>query len=51
MMGDGTPTVAVNVLMRLDEDAYVWQSVRRTAGGVVLPDTDEVVLKRQPATP
>ena len=48
--GDGTPTTSVNVLTRLDDNAYVWQSVRRTAGGIALPDTDEVVLKRQPAT-
>ena len=47
--GDGTLTASVNTLTRLDDDAYVWQSVQRTAGDVELPDTDEVVLKRQPA--
>lgn len=45
--GDGTPTTAVNTLTRLDDNAYVWQSVQRTAGGRSLPDTDEVVLKRR----
>jgi uncharacterized protein (TIGR02246 family) len=45
--GDGTPTVAVNVLTKLDDNAYVWQSMHRSAGGAPLPDTDEVVLKRQ----
>lgn len=44
--GDGVPTAAVNLLTRLDDNAYVWQSVNRTAGGTALPDTDEVVLKR-----
>ena len=45
--GDGMPTVAVNLLTRLDDNAYVWQSIRRTLGGTALPDTDEVVLKRR----
>jgi uncharacterized protein (TIGR02246 family) len=46
LTGDGTPTTAVNRLTKLDENAYVWQSVNRTAGGQSLPDTEEVVLKR-----
>jgi uncharacterized protein (TIGR02246 family) len=46
--GDGLPTVAVNLLTRLDDNAYFWQSVQRTAGETSLPDTDEVVLKRLP---
>lgn len=47
--GDGVPTVAVNVLRRLDDNAYVWQSVQRLLGDSSLPDTDEVVIKRRPA--
>src|SRR5262245_17357768 len=49
VMGDGTETTAVNLLTRLDDSAYAWQSVQRSAGGRALPDTDEVVLKRRPA--
>jgi uncharacterized protein (TIGR02246 family) len=45
--GDGTPTTAVNLLTKLDDNAYVWQSVQRTAEGQSLPDTDEIVLKRK----
>jgi uncharacterized protein (TIGR02246 family) len=45
-LGDGTPTHAVNILMRLDDKAYSWQSVQRTAGDVALPNTEEVILKR-----
>ena len=45
---DGTPTTSVNLLKRLDDNAYVWQSIQRTAGDVALPDTNEVILKRQP---
>ena len=44
--GDGTTTSAVNLLTKLDNNAYVWQSVNRTAGGQSLPDTDEVILRR-----
>ena len=40
-------TTAVNVLTKLDENAYSWQSVQRTAGGVSLPDTEEIILKRR----
>ena len=45
-LGDGTPTHAVNLLTRLDDKAYSWQSVQRTAGDVALPNTEEVILKR-----
>jgi uncharacterized protein (TIGR02246 family) len=45
--GDGTLTSSVNFLRRLDDNAYVWQSIQRNVGGIALPDTDEVVLKRQ----
>jgi uncharacterized protein (TIGR02246 family) len=48
--GEGIPTSAVNVLTRLDDNAYAWQSVQRSAGGQVLPDTGEVILKRPTAT-
>lgn len=47
--GDGVSTAAINLLTRLDDSAYVWQSIDRTLGGKALPDTDEVVLKRRPA--
>ncbi len=47
--GDGTPTSSVTELRRLDDNAYVWQSIERTVDGMALPDTDEVVIKRVPA--
>jgi uncharacterized protein (TIGR02246 family) len=49
--GDGVPTSAINVLRRLDDNAYVWQSTSRTLAGQGLPDTDEVVLKRSTDQP
>jgi uncharacterized protein (TIGR02246 family) len=45
--GDGTPTFAVNQLIRLDDNAYMWQSTQRSLGDVALPDTDEVLIKRR----
>lgn len=47
--GVGTPTEAIVQLKRLDDNAYVWKSVGRSAGGQPLPDTEEIVLKRLPA--
>lgn len=47
--GESVSTTAVNLLKRLDDNAYVWQSVDRTIGETRLPDTDEVVIRRKPA--
>jgi hypothetical protein len=46
--GDNVSTTAVNVLRRLDDNAYVWQSLDRTIGEIGLPDTDEVIMRRKP---
>lgn len=46
LLPDGTETHAVNVITKLDENAYSWQSVRRSVGLEGLPDTGEIVLKR-----
>ncbi|ADB18127.1 hypothetical protein Psta_3465 [Pirellula staleyi DSM 6068] len=46
MAGNGTPTTAVNTLARLDDNAYMWQSTNRTVAGNPIPDTEEIVLKR-----
>ncbi|WP_161604739.1 YybH family protein [Roseiconus nitratireducens] len=48
MTGDGITTDAVNTLRRLDDNAYAWQSTQRFLGDTPLPDTNEVVIKRQP---
>lgn len=46
VLPDGTPTKAVNITRKLDNKAVVWRSTERSAGGVPLADTDEVILKR-----
>ncbi|WP_168164169.1 YybH family protein [Pirellula sp. SH-Sr6A] len=47
--GTGESTMAVNVLKKLDDAAYVWQSIQRTVGDTPLPDTDEVIVRRIPS--
>jgi len=55
--GSGIPSAAVNVLIRLDDNAYMWKSTQRTLGESAIPDTDEIVIKRsktsspQPVSP
>jgi uncharacterized protein (TIGR02246 family) len=46
MLADGTHSTAVTTFTKLDDNAFVWQSLSRTAGGVGLPDTAEIVLRR-----
>jgi uncharacterized protein (TIGR02246 family) len=46
VLPDGTPTRAVNITRKLDDKAVVWHSTERSAGGMPLADTDEVILKR-----
>ena len=48
-MHDGTPTSAVNILTRLDDNGFSWRSVNRTAGAFRVLDTNEVILKRKQA--
>lgn len=47
--GQSVSTTAVNLLKRLDDNAYVWQSVDRTIGEVRIADTGEVIIRRKPA--
>jgi uncharacterized protein (TIGR02246 family) len=49
--GAGVPTSSVNLLKRLDDNAHAWQSIQRFVGARSLPDTDEVVVKRQASEP
>ncbi len=46
MTADATHTTAVTTFTKLDDDAFAWQSLSRTVGGVPLPDSDEIVLRR-----
>jgi uncharacterized protein (TIGR02246 family) len=46
VMADGTISTSVNLMTLIDRDGLTWQSVERAAGGVRLPDLEEVLLKR-----
>lgn len=43
---DGATTSAINRLQRLDDNAYSWQSVDRSLDATSLPDSDEVIVRR-----
>ena len=47
VMKDGTPTSATYFLSRKDNDTLLWKSGDRTVGDALLPDSDEVTLKRK----
>jgi uncharacterized protein (TIGR02246 family) len=42
----GAETHAINLLKRLDDNAYAWQSVDRSLAGQPLPNTNELIFKR-----
>jgi uncharacterized protein (TIGR02246 family) len=46
---DGRKSSAVNVLRRIDDNAFTWQSIQREIDGDVLPNVDEVLVVRKPA--
>src|SRR5262249_20872068 len=48
---DGSEITAVNVLIPLGPDAFTWQSTKRTAGGVELPDQPPVKGTRGKGAP
>jgi uncharacterized protein (TIGR02246 family) len=45
---DGGKSSAVNVLKKIDNNSFTWQSVERSVGGDPLPDVDEVLIVRKP---
>jgi uncharacterized protein (TIGR02246 family) len=46
---DGAQTTSTNVVTRLDQDHFTWQSVRRTLNQVRLPDTAAITVTRAKA--
>ena len=47
VLPDGRKSSVVNIVKRLDDDSFTFQSVSRTVGDEILPNIDEVVIKRQ----
>ena len=46
---DGSRSSAVNVMKKLDDNSFSWQSVQRSVNGDMLPDVEEVIIFRKPA--
>ena len=44
---DGSKTSAVNIISKMDDNSFGWQSINRMAAGELLPNVDEVVVVRQ----
>jgi uncharacterized protein (TIGR02246 family) len=45
---DGSQSSAVNIITRVDDDSFTWQSVQREVNGDILPNVDEVLVVRKP---
>jgi uncharacterized protein (TIGR02246 family) len=46
---DGGRSSAVNIITRVDDDSFTWQSIHREVNGDLLPNVDEVLVVRKPA--
>jgi uncharacterized protein (TIGR02246 family) len=44
---DGGKSSAVNIITRVDDNSFTWQSVGRDVDGEVLPNVDEVLIVRK----
>jgi uncharacterized protein (TIGR02246 family) len=45
---DGSKSSAVNVITRVDDNSFTWQSVQREINGDILPNVGEVLVVRTP---
>ena len=48
MLPDGTQATSTNIITRMDDDAFTWQTTNRTVGGEMLPNVEEVLNVRNP---
>ncbi len=46
VLADGRKGTMTNVIRKIDDNSFTWQTVERTAGGELLPNIDEVVIVR-----
>ena len=47
VLADGQTTSATNILTKLNDNEFTWQSVHREAGGKILPNTNEIMVIRK----
>jgi uncharacterized protein (TIGR02246 family) len=51
---DGSLTTALNIITKVDDNSFTWQSIDRTIDGELQPNIDEVIVRRvgsEPAQP
>jgi len=44
---DGRDATMVNVMKKVDDNSFTWQTIERTAGGELLPNIDEIQIVRR----
>jgi hypothetical protein len=49
VLPDGRKSSATNLLKKIDDNSYTWQSINRDADGELLPNVDEVMIVRAAA--
>jgi uncharacterized protein (TIGR02246 family) len=47
VLGDGRKASAVNIIKKIDDNSFTWQTTDRTAGGEPLANVDEIVIVRK----
>jgi uncharacterized protein (TIGR02246 family) len=47
VLADGQKASMLNVIKPIDADSFTWQTIERTVGGELLPNIDEVTIRRQ----
>lgn len=47
VLADGRKATMVNVIKKVSDDSFTWQTIERTVAGELLPNVSEVVIVRQ----
>ena len=47
VLPDGQPATMINVMKKVDDNSFTWQTIERTAGSELLPNIDEILIVRR----
>jgi len=47
VLADGRKATMTNIIKKIDDNSFTWQTIERTAGGEILPNIDEVLIVRE----
>ena len=47
VLSDGQPATMINVMKKVSDDLFTWQTIERTAGDELLPNIDEMAIVRR----